>query len=80
MAEALAIKLEWEAHFGIRGRLEYIPTGENKIADLLSHSMIGDAVQLIEARWGFSHRVEIDSALVAHSLARVRSAIANDKG
>lgn len=76
MGEALAVKIELERGFRIRGRLEHIPTEENSLADILSHNRIADAERVLVARWGFAHRIEVDAAFISTSLARVRSAIA----
>jgi len=78
MREALLIKIEQEGIFRIRGRLEHIPTGDNTIEDLLSHTRIEEASQLLSARWGFVHRIEIDESFIAESLRRVRTAIGRE--
>ena len=74
MAAALMIKMEVEKSFGIRGKLEHIPTEENVIADLLSHNRIAEAEMLLRSKWGFARRFEIDAQFLSSSLERVRTA------
>ncbi len=74
MGEALAIKVEQELTGGVRGRLQYIPTLENKIADLLSLGRVEAARQLMAIKWGQTFPLVIEPQFIDLSLARVREA------
>ncbi len=75
LREALLIKIEQEKCFGVRGRLEHIPTEENEIADLLSHGKIEEAKRILIGRWGFARMMLVDASFVVETLGRVRAAI-----
>ena len=52
MHAALRCVVEREGHWGLRMRLQHIPTKENKVADLLSRGKIGEAMALVAAEVG----------------------------
>ncbi len=74
MHAALRCEVEREGVWGLRMRLEHIPTGENKVADLLSRGAIAAAMEWVRAEVGWCEVRHLDATLVARIERTVREA------